>query len=370
MVEHPLWLYQIFDYLRRHGVPLGISEYLDAVETVRDGVMLDDPAHLKRLCRLLWAKSLEDQELVEVAFAHFVEPRLRQALTSKPSTPLPESAAWESEAKSLPVDLSFLLKPTTPPSFQLEFDQVVSRTMPLDMWPVEVNVSGRPYQLTPRYPIGMREMATAWRHMRKLQRSGPPEVLDVEATLHDICRTGIFLRPALRPRRRNQARLVLLIDQGGSMTPFAPLVGVLVNSIQRGGLLGRVTCFYFHDCPEGFLYTQPTLTGAQSLGEILQTQVGGAGVLIVSDAGAARGYYDGQRLQITRTFLKMLSTYTYTYVWLNPLPSSRWVATTAEDIVTEVPMFPLSRDGLNDAVTILRGHPFPPGVSNYGRKNT
>ena len=41
-----------------------------------------------------------------------------------------------------------------------------------------------------------------------------------------------------------------------------------------------------------------------------------------------------------------------------------------EDIVSDVPMFSLSRDGLNDAVTILRGQPFPPGVSIYGRKNT
>jgi len=44
------------------------------------------------------------------------------------------------------------------------------------------------------------------------------------------------------------------------------------------------------------------------------------------------------------------------------MPKTRWKATTAEDIACMVPMFPLDREGLNDAVNILRGHPFPAGV--------
>ena len=87
-------LFPVFDFLRRHGVPIGTSEYLDAVETVRDGVMLDDPVHLKRLCRLLWAKSPEDQELVEVAFARLGEPRLRPATARSRWRWRPLSRVW------------------------------------------------------------------------------------------------------------------------------------------------------------------------------------------------------------------------------------------------------------------------------------
>ncbi len=83
----------------------------------------------------------------------------------------------------------------------------------------------------------------------------------------------------------------------------------------------------------------------------------------MSDAGAARGNYDEKRLANTRAFLKTLNTYTYLYAWLNPMPLKRWAATTAEDITRIVPMFPLDREGLNDAINILRGQPFPPGVN-------
>ena len=202
-------------------------------------------------------------------------------------------------------------------------------------------------------------MAGVWRQMRRPQREGVPEELDVERTINSICRTGLFLRPVLQPRRRNQANLMVLVDQQGSMAPFAPLVEAAIESILRGGLLGKTSFYYFHDCPEEFVYQRPNLTNASSLEKVLQEKAKGNSILIISDAGAARGYYDKMRIAETKAFLQILSTYTYLYAWLNPMPQNRWLATTAEDIACMVPMFPLDREGLNDTVNILRGHPFP-----------
>jgi len=149
----------------------------------------------------------------------------------------------------------------------------------------------------------------------------------------------------------------------GSMVPFDLLVETLVESILRGGLLGGVSLYYFHDCPQDFLFEHPSLTDPLSLEEVLASQAKGNSVLVVSDAGAARGDYYEQRLEDTRAFLKVLNTYSYLYAWLNPMSVPRWITTTAEDIATLVPMFHLDKDGLNDAVNILRGHPFPTGVN-------
>jgi len=368
MLEDSL-LYPVFDHLRRHRVPLGVSEYLDAVQTVRAGMMLEDWEQLKRLCRLLWAKSPEDQELFDVTFARFVEPRLRpvpEPQSVEHPSPSPKTAPEEVPPIASQSEQSAEKQITPAPETTQQAMQAVS----LDAsWPTQTEVSGRPYQLTSRYPMGTREIATAWRHLRKLQRTGPPVELDVQATIRDICRKGALLYPTLRPRRRNQAKVVLLIDQHGSMAPFAPLVEILVDSIQRGGLLGRVVSYYFHDCPEGVLYAQRTLIDAQLLEEVLMTHVRGCSVLIVSDAGAARGYYDEARVRVTQAFLKTLSIYTYAYAWLNPVPSVRWsleAATpesTAKAIACCVPMFALTHNGLNDAVNILRGYPFPPGIT-------
>ena len=80
-------LYPLFDFLRRHGVPLGISEYLVVIKTVREGIGVADADHLRRLCRYLWAKSLEDQALFDVAFDDLVKPRLRPPVEVKSTVP-------------------------------------------------------------------------------------------------------------------------------------------------------------------------------------------------------------------------------------------------------------------------------------------
>lgn len=361
-------LYPVFDYLRRHGVPIGVSEYQVAVQTVREGVMADDYDALKRLCRLLWAKSEQDLELVEVAFALLLEPAWKPGVAAS-SMPNPVVTPPGQRPRPPSLTESSIPEPTDGES-KLARPPVRTtaasgfRTTPLRAPEVAAaNVSTRPYQLTPRFPLGQREMTTAWRHLRRLQRSGPAIELDVPATLDAVCRNGVFMAPILRPRRSNQVRLLLLIDRQGSMTPFAPLVELLINSILRGGLLGRVTSFYFHDCPDGFLYSHPAMTRPQPLAETLAAHAKDAGVLIVSDAGAARGYYDGQRVEQTQIFLRALQTYTYTYAWLNPLPAYRWSTTTAESVACMTPMFAIDWEGLNDTVSILQGRPARPGVS-------
>jgi hypothetical protein len=350
-----------------------VSEYLAVIKTLREGVGLENADQCRRLCRLLWAKSREDQELFDVAFAELAEPRLQTS--SKP-------AAFDPSLDDSSPDYtpSTTQRDDQPPlEKQIKTESEVEKKEKLEEHEERASFYsmplGRPliletdlsesviYHLTPRLPLGRREMAEAWRHLRQPQRVGPPEELDVKDTISDICQTGIFLSPSLRPRRRNQASLVVLIDQQGSMVPFAPLVQTLVESIVRGGLLGRVSLYYFHDCPERFLFEHSNLTGMLSLEQILSSQAKGNSVLIVSDAGSARGYYDVQRLSDTRAFLKTLNAYTYLYAWLNPMPATRWISTTAEDIARLVPMFHLDRDGLNDAVNILRGHPFPPEVN-------
>ena len=40
-------LFQVFERLRKQGVPLGVSDYLEAIETIQAGVGLEDSASFK-----------------------------------------------------------------------------------------------------------------------------------------------------------------------------------------------------------------------------------------------------------------------------------------------------------------------------------
>lgn len=363
-------LYPLFTYLRRCGVPLGVAEYALALDTLRSGLGLDDPASFKLTCRLLWAKSQEDQQLFDHGFTLLVEPKLRPRLASDSSR-----VGLGSGTQDLRDTTPSLRPGYADKSKQLDSEESGFRAIPLmprqphdDAPETDLPRPIGTYQLQPRLPMTRREMAGAWRHLRRLQREGPPVDLDVQGTIADICRTGFLLRPAMQARRRNQVRLVALIDRYGSMAPFAPLIDALVESIDRGGLLGRTSHYYFQNCPAGFLSPHPGLTDLRPIDQVLAAEGRGSSILIVSDAGAARGAYRAARVACTRDFLDTLSRYSYRYAWLNPLPKDRWESTTAEDVARMVPMFALDRDGLIDIVNILRGHPFPTGVSLDARR--
>jgi uncharacterized protein with von Willebrand factor type A (vWA) domain len=241
----------------------------------------------------------------------------------------------------------------------------------------------------PQYPVNFREAAQAWRRLRWPVREGPATELDVDATIQRRSRAGVVSPPVLRPRRRNRARLLLLVDRHGSMAPFQGYTDEVCQAISQAGRLRRVAMFYFHDVPvesadpallegltgglfssldsilhqipplsSGELFTDTDLLAPVSAQDVLTEHAQDAAVVIVSDAGAARGKYDLLRLLDTAAFLKALKGFTTRIVWLNPLPAAAWPPSSAVQIGRHVPMFPMDREGMHRAVNVLRGQPY------------
>ena len=119
-------------------------------------------------------------------------------------------------------------------------------TVPAAIGPVD-----RSLVLVPQYPLTEREIAQAWRRLRRRRRSGPAVELDVTATLEQHSHYGVATPPVLVPRRRNTAQLLLLIDRFGSMTPFHGYVDHIVRAIRNAGRFDDVRAVYFHDLPGG-----------------------------------------------------------------------------------------------------------------------
>jgi uncharacterized protein with von Willebrand factor type A (vWA) domain len=57
----------------------------------------------------------------------------------------------------------------------------------------------------------------------------------------------------------------------------------------------------------------------------------------------------------TDAALARLRIFTKNVAWLNPMPELRWTGTSAATIAHQVPMFTLTRRGLDAAVEVLRG---------------
>ena len=248
----------------------------------------------------------------------------------------------------------------------------------------------RGLMLIPQYPLTSREVAQAWRHLRRPVRSGPAVELDIRATIAERMRCGVATPPVLIPRRRNAVRLLTLIDRYGSMTPFHGYVDYVTAAIRNAGRIDQVQEAYFHDLPGsltdkapledradpfrpdlgdvldrigalrgGRVYADPGLTRPQSLDGILSGVTRETVVLVISDAGAARRQYDLTRLLDSLALVRALRAGSAGVVWLNPVPSQRWNRTTAGQVARHVPMFPFSRPGFYQAVDVLRGRPAP-----------
>lgn len=364
-------LYPLFSYLRRSGLPLGVNDYILVLRVLRSGHGLEDLERLRDTCRLLWAKSREDQVIFDESFRYLVEPLFRPlASVSYPPqtegvtpiepsrrdrtvTPTPDPVAEHEVAQDQPDGVRSGVLPVT---------DFTSEALAADL-----ELSTHIFQLTPRLPLSRREATYIWRQLRRMRRAGPLLDLDVEGTISTIARQGYFLRPVLQARQRNQASLLLLIDLSNSMEPFDALVNALVESILHGGFAATARIYYFQNTPDDFLSPQRNLAQRQPLKEVLEQTARERPVLIISDAGSARRAYRRSRVLQTQAFLQTLHSVTYLYAWLNPTPAAYWPQTSAAVIAQLAPMFALDREGLADAVGILRGQPFPRGVNVNGQ---
>lgn len=368
----PLW--KLFQQLRQRKLRLGLEDYEAVRHALRAGFGWSSREALRDLCSALWTKSRQEQEILFTLFDQL----------ELPGWILPDDSTFEVERQQE-------VSQTAPISQQDEVQPSTEAHSSLPAITLEgVRYSQRSFMLTPQFPLTYRETAQIWRHLRRPIRQGSLLEIDVDATIARRSRTGIASTIALVPRRRNTARLLLLVDRQGSMTPFHRYCDEVCSAIQQAGKLEQVALYYFHDTPvEGanesvlkhlvdqpfptmdkilplirplqtgdlYEYNDPELLSPQPLEAVLQQYALGASIVIMSDAGAARGHYDTQRLLNTIAFLKALRLYRLQCVWLNPLPKSYryWKNSTAEQIARHVPMFALDRVGMYHTVNVLQG---------------
>jgi uncharacterized protein with von Willebrand factor type A (vWA) domain len=208
----------------------------------------------------------------------------------------------------------------------------------------------------------MRQLALLWRRLRRNQRLGVKQELDLQASLRARCELGVLLRPVLRPCRSNTAKLLILADASPSMAPWLPFLKVLEASLAHGRL-GDADLRWFVNVPGTTLQVAAPLQAAarqksqrESQLELLRRFAGGT-VLVLSDAGSARGLQSRRRVRHTKAFLDTAAHWGMQVVWINPMPAQRWSGSSAAQIEREGPVLMLPLDGANlaRAVDYLRG---------------
>ena len=345
-IDFQALILNVFTRLRRRGVVLGVNELLVALQLLDEAWGIHSPDELRQDLQLLWCHSqLEEERLLEswkaaVASSEKPKPSNRPAIEPEPARP--------ERNRELP---------PPPPSSETPAPMVTApeaTALPVQA-PFTPAFDARRREISSYWPISRRTMAYGWRYLYRPVPDGPPDVLDVNATIARVAQQGFFLAPVYRRRTQNHAHLVLLVDQGGSMMPFHRFTRDLVETALEEPLLPQVDVFYFRNLLAAELYRDPFLTDKISLRAAFALLTAESSVLLVSDAGAARGYRRRERIRATTGMLAELQPHTPLLAWLNPMPQHRWEGTSAEVIQHLTPMFQMDQDGFSSAIDTVRG---------------
>jgi uncharacterized protein with von Willebrand factor type A (vWA) domain len=353
-MEFTVPLEGLFMHLVRNGFPLSARDYQDALKALRCGYGLHRREDLLWLCQTLWARSDQELSRIQRLFRDF--PRPSPSVVNKVETnfSLKDETTEDSQNDKRPYNERSRRTQRFDQAPEVEFTTPTQSGIGLPRVKVRHDI-GDIYIHTPRSLIGLRSLIIAWRRFRLAQRSGPRVELNIEATIAEQCRRGMLVDLVLVPARRNHARVTVLIDASPSMITWHHMNQLLSESLERSQL-AHTAIYFFDNTPVENLHEVEKLNRPIQIARALEINAHCA-LLVVSDAGAARGSFDRGRLVKTKKFIEQVGVSWHPIAWLNPMPRTRWVGTTAERVsrLPGLAMFELTEDGFIHAIDFMRG---------------
>ena len=210
--------------------------------------------------------------------------------------------------------------------------------------------------------LDVRQIKVALKKLRQFAREGPEDELDLDASIDKTCKNAGDIELVFARERKNTVKVLLLMDSGGSMTPYSNLVNRLFSAAHQTSHFRDLKAYYFHNCIYQDVYTDIYTSEAEPTANLLTNLSPDYKVILVGDAymapyelfsaGGAIDYYYHNDVPGAE-WLKRVADHFRHCVWLNPMPERAWFHTTISTVAKLFPMFPLTIDGVEDAVKAL-----------------
>ena len=218
--------------------------------------------------------------------------------------------------------------------------------------------------------LQIRQFQVALRKLRLLSNKddAPKTELDIDATIAETCKQAGQLKLVMGRPRKNQTKLLLMIDSGGSMWSYADLCSRLFKAVKESTQLKDLKTYYFHNCFYENLFTTPSCRWQNRISTewVLHNIKPEYKVIIVGDASMGMSellevdgnidyYHSNEKPGIY--WLRAVKKHYPAVIWLNPLHHKLWEdyysARSLRFIKEELPMFPLTVNGLEDGIKEL-----------------
>jgi uncharacterized protein with von Willebrand factor type A (vWA) domain len=210
--------------------------------------------------------------------------------------------------------------------------------------------------------LDVRQIEVALRKLRSFTREGAIDELDLEGTIDQTAKNGGELEIVTRPPRRSNVRVLLLMDVGGSMDPFAHTCSQLFSAAKRASNFRELRTYYFHNTIYGRVYSTDGLMDPIEVPRLCDQLNARWKVVFVGDAAMAPGELlgtgpwgspAGGPAMSGLDWLLYVQERFERSVWLNPDPPQYWAGGTAKGISEVFPMYHLTLEGLTEAMAHL-----------------
>jgi len=209
--------------------------------------------------------------------------------------------------------------------------------------------------------LDTRQMKVALAHLRALLPLGPEEKLNLEATIDATSKNAGEIELIWENKEKKAAKVILMMDVGGSMTPYARMVERLFSA--ASSQISRFKHFYFHNCPYQDLWTDIERRDSVSTAEFLRSEDSDYKLIMVGDAemapseltwvnGAVDYWYHNDIPGLV--WLQRIREKFRDSIWLTPIQRRAWGYVQTTRMIADIfPMFELTLDGLDDGVKFL-----------------
>lgn len=212
--------------------------------------------------------------------------------------------------------------------------------------------------------LDTRNMKMALRKLRVLSRTGKSEEFDLEGTIKRTSKNAGMLDISMVPSKKNNVKVLLIMDIGGSMDDFITLCSQLFSAAKYE--FKHLHFYYFHNCIYEHLWQDNSRRWDERIStmDLINTYSDDYKVVFVGDAsmspyeifsryGSVEHYND----RPGKEWMEEITNHFKHIAWLNPVLRSEWKYTQSISMIKKLiknKMFPLTIDGIEEAVKELK----------------
>lgn len=211
--------------------------------------------------------------------------------------------------------------------------------------------------------LGTRGLKISLRRLRKLARQGAEDEFDIDDTISKTAKNGGLLDIIMRPERRNTVKVLLLLDNGGSMDAHVKVCEELFSAARSE--FKHLEVYYFHNFIYDGVWKEHNRRMNQRLDtfDILHKYTHDYKVIFVGDATMAPyeithagGSVEHWNEEAGAIWMQRLLDTFDKAIWINPTPQDTWEYSTSVSLIqklVEDQMYPLTIAGIEEGMNYL-----------------